>query len=669
MAAHIQTASENRATVSVASKTLFNEAVREVLRMIFAGAPLNDVLLGVTRLIEAQGDRILCSIWLLDKTGNRLKCAAAPSLPPEYIKGMEETLIGPEVTVCGPAVYGGESPLIGDVYCDFLWENLRPLAKRFGLQSCWSTSIVSHEGHILGSFAMYYRTARSPQPNEIELIGDAAQIAGIAIECHRYEVGLRQSEAYLSESQRLTNTGTWILYPQAPDKVYWTPEHYRIFGFDPTMEPPTRTQAMGRIHPDDKANVDRILEDAIVSKKAFDTHFRIVLPDGTLKHIHGVGHPMLDDAGNVIEVIGTSMDVTKAYESKVAIERSLEENKALKDKLYQENLVLKEELDQASMFEEIVGSSKPLHKILIQVAKVAPTDSTVLIQGETGTGKELIARAIHKRSRRSAGPFISVNCSAIPQSLISSELFGHERGAFTGALERRIGRFEAAHRGTLFLDEVGELPMETQLSLLRVLQERELERVGSSQPIPIDVRVVAATNRNLEAAVAEGVFREDLFYRLNVFPIQMPTLRERADDIPVLVEYLIERYARKAGKKFDNIRKKTLEQFQTYHWPGNIRELQNVIERGVVLSDGGTFSVEETWLKRQSASSAYLAVSLNDKLVEREKEMIEAALRESNGQISGPSGAAAKLGIPRQTLDSRILSLKIDKRQFKKPKT
>lgn len=661
------TATESKSTTSVTSKTLFNEAVLEVLRMIFAGVPLNDVLLSVTRLIEAQGETILCSIWLLDETGDRLKCAGAPSLPVEYIKGMEETLIGPEATACGPGVYRGESPLVAD--CGFLWENLRLLAKRFGLQSSWAASIVSHEGYILGWFAVYYRTAWSPQPNEIELIADAAQIAGIAIECHRYEEGLRESEAYLEASQRLTNTGTWIFYPQAPDKVRWTPEHYRIFGFDPTMEPPTRSEAMGRIHPNDRADVACLIEEAIISKRGFDTHFRIVLPDGTLKHIHGVGHPVLDDAGNVIEVIGTAMDVTKAYESTVALERSLEENKALKDQLYQENLVLKEEVDQASMFEEIVGSSKPLQKILIQVAKVAPTDSTVLIQGETGTGKELIARAIHKRSRRSEGPFIPVNCAAIPQSLISSELFGHERGAFTGAIERRIGRFEAAHRGTLFLDEVGELPMETQVLLLRVLQERELERVGSCQPIPIDVRVVAATNRNLETAVREGSFRQDLFYRLNIFPIQMPSLRERVDDIPMLAEYLIERYAKKVGKEFASIRKSTLEKFQAYDWPGNIRELQNVIERAVVLSEGGTFSIDETWLKRHSASSAGPAVPLHDKLVQREKEAIEAALRESNGRISGPSGAAVKLGIPRQTLDSRILSLKIDKRQFKRSTT
>jgi transcriptional regulator with GAF, ATPase, and Fis domain len=382
--------------------------------------------------------------------------------------------------------------------------------------------------------------------------------------------------------------------------------------------------------------------------------------------MRSIGYPVLNNAGDLVEFLGTTIDITEQVEARTALENALTEVKLLRDHLYQENLVLKEEIDQASMFEEIVGSSEPLQRVLVQVAKVAPTDSTALIFGETGTGKELIARAIHKRSRRSESPFIRVNCSAIPQSLIASELFGHERGAFTGAIERRIGRFEAANRGTLFLDEVGELPMETQLTLLRVLQERELERVGSSRPIPIDVRVVAATNRDLEAALADGTFRRDLFYRLNVFPIHIPPLRERADDIPMLVEYLIERYAKKAGKKFDCIRRTTQEQLQAYDWPGNIRELQNVIERTVVLSDGGTFAIDDTWLKRKAPSLQGPSIPLDAKLTEREKEMIETALRESRGKVSGPFGAAEKLGIPRQTLDSRILSLKIDKRQFKR---
>jgi formate hydrogenlyase transcriptional activator len=344
----------------------------------------------------------------------------------------------------------------------------------------------------------------------------------------------------------------------------------------------------------------------------------------------------------------------------------------VEDRTRNENLALREEIDRSSMFEEIVGSSTPLRRVLTLVARVAETDSTVLITGETGTGKELIARAIHKRSNRASRAFIRVNCAAIPSSLISSELFGHERGAFTGALQRRIGRFESANGGTIFLDEIGDLPIETQIALLRVLQEREFERVGSSHPIRVDVRVLAATNRDLEKAVEDGAFRRDLYYRLNVFPVLMPSLRERAEDIPLLVEYLIQRYATKGGKRIGHINKNTLALFQTYSWPGNIRELQNVIERAVILCDGDTLSVDETWLTRESIAPRGPSVPIGASLPEHERiqseterQMIEGALAACGGRIAGPTGAAAKLGIPRQTLDSKIASLGIDKQLYR----
>ncbi len=317
------------------------------------------------------------------------------------------------------------------------------------------------------------------------------------------------------------------------------------------------------------------------------------------------------------------------------------------------------------MFEEIVGSSEVVRQVLVQVSKVAPTDSTVLILGETGTGKELIARAIHKRSKRSQRAFVTVNCAAIPPSLIASELFGHEKGAFTGAVQRRLGRFESADGGTILLDEIGELPIEMQITLLRVLQEREIERIGSNHPISVDVRVLAATNRDLKAAVASGAFREDLFYRLNVFPIEIPPLRDRKDDIQMLVQYLIERYSKEAGKKFRHISNKSLAVLQEYEWPGNIRELQNVVERAVVLCDGETFRVDASWLKRDSRRSIVSAVPIAGAISNRERELIEAALAESHGRVAGAGGAAAMLGIPRQTLDSKIASLGIDKRRFK----
>jgi len=343
----------------------------------------------------------------------------------------------------------------------------------------------------------------------------------------------------------------------------------------------------------------------------------------------------------------------------------IEERKQTEQRVRNENVALREEIERSSMFEEIVGSSEALRRVLGEVSKVAPTDSTVLISGETGTGKELIARAIHSRSNRSSRAFIRVNCAAISPSLIASELFGHERGSFTGAHQRRLGRFESADGGTIFLDEVGEVPPETQVALLRVLQEREFERVGGNQTVPVNVRVLAATNKDLLAAVADGTFRQDLFYRLNVFPIRLPALRERVDDIPLLVEYLVEQYSRKAGKRIRSISKHTLDLFQEYEWPGNVRELQNVVERAVILCDGDVFCVDPSWLVPASANPTTPTIPLVADLAEREKTMIENALREAEGLISGPTGAAAKLGMPRQTLESKIRKLGINRYRFK----
>jgi formate hydrogenlyase transcriptional activator len=408
----------------------------------------------------------------------------------------------------------------------------------------------------------------------------------------------------------------------------------------------------GRLsHPEDVENFRTIRQESLAHGAPLQLEQRMLGKDGVFRWFLFRYNPLKDDSGKVARWYVTATDI---HEGKQAEERT-----------QKENLALREEIDHSSMFEEIVGSSEALRRVLAQVARVAPVDSTVLILGETGTGKELIARAIHKRSNRSSRAFIRLNCAAIPPSLIASELFGHEKGAFTGALQRRLGRFELADGGTIFLDEVGEISAETQIALLRVLQEREIERVGGSQPIFVDVRVLAATNRDLTTAVAAGTFRQDLFYRLNVFPIRMPSLRERKDDIRLLVEYFIERYGKTAGKKFRNINKKTLELFQAYDWPGNIRELQNVIERAVILCDGDTFSVDESWLKRESLQVSGPGVPFAGTLLGREKEMIEAALAESRGRIAGPVGAAAKLGVPRQTLKSKIKRLGIDKLRFK----
>jgi transcriptional regulator with GAF, ATPase, and Fis domain len=389
--------------------------------------------------------------------------------------------------------------------------------------------------------------------------------------------------------------------------------------------------------------------------------------DGAIKYMHSIGHPVLNEAGKVVEFIGAVIDTTEQTQARIALENALSEVKLLRDQLYKENLALRDEVDRVSMFEEILGTSQALQAVVSRVIKVAPTDSSVLITGETGTGKELIARAIHKRSMRSQRAFVSVNCAALAPSLISSELFGHEKGAFTGATQRRLGRFELANGGTIFLDEVGELPTDTQIALLRVLQEREFERVGGTQSIQVDVRMVAATNRDLEVAIANGTFRRDLFYRLNVFPIQMPPLRERKDDILTLLEYFVQRFGRKLGKNFSRIDKRTVELFKSYDWPGNVRELQNVVERSVIVSPDDVFCVDKAWLSTDAAKTRpeqHLPESANGDSG-RERQIIEAALAESGGRVYGTNGAAAKLRIPPSTLDSKIKKLKIRKNHFK----
>jgi len=404
------------------------------------------------------------------------------------------------------------------------------------------------------------------------------------------------------------------------------------------------------VHPDDLDRVHGERAAGLSKAVPFEMEKRLLNKSGQFRWFLFRYRPVFDGEGIVVRWFASATDI--------------EERKQAEDRVRNEAVALREDIVRSSMFEEIVGSSAALRAILEQVSRVAPTDSTVLIRGETGTGKELIARAIHNRSKRPNRAFIRVNCAAIPSSLIASELFGHEKGAFTGALQRRLGRFESADGGTIFLDEVGELPPEMQSALLRVLQEREFERVGGSRPIHVDVRVLAATNRDLDAALEEGAFRKDLFYRLNVFPIDVPPLRERADDIPLLVEYLVDRYATRMGKRFRSISVRTLQLLQNYAWPGNVRELQNVVERAVIVADGETFYVDASWFTRPAPPSRASA-SFSADLAEREKGMIEDALRHTKGLISGPAGAAARLGLPRQTLASKIRKLGIDRYRFR----
>jgi len=399
-------------------------------------------------------------------------------------------------------------------------------------------------------------------------------------------------------------------------------------------------------HPDDSGQALDAYRNALEHGVPFGDKWRLRGSDGAYRWFLVSVYPVRNEDGSILRWCGLRIDIDDQMQ---ALENST-----------RENIALREEIDRSSMFEEIIGTSPALKTALARIARVAPTDSTVLITGETGTGKELVARAIHKRSSRASRPFISVNCAAIPKDLITSELFGHEKGAFTGALQRRIGRFEQAEGGTIFLDEIGELPAETQVALLRVLQEREFQRVGGTFTVKTNVRVIAATHRDLPAAIEAGTFRSDLFYRINVFPVELPPLRERTEDIRLLVHYFIDRFAGKMGKKISCIQRKTIDRLQSYPWPGNVRELQNVIERSMIVCDSDEFSVDESWVSHESRASRPMA----DELVTQEKQMIESALAETGGRVSGPSGAAARLRMPASTLDSKIRSLNIDKRRF-----
>jgi len=631
------------------------DSERRVLERIASGAPLEEILEMLVRLIEEQAGNMRCAVLLADSGRERLRFVAAPNIPDDYKLGIEPYLrIAPDMGSCGTAAFLRQPVYTRDTGDDPLWKDCGVIAVRNGLRAIWSTPILSDDNAVLGTFAMYYGEPRLPSPEHIQLIDMATQMARVAIQAKRAGDALRQSEDRLRLVIDTIPTMVWSLRPDgAVDFVNRRWLEYTGLSLEEALADSMRT-----VHPEDAPRVMEHWRTDMAVGKQCEYELRLGRADGEYRWVLVRTVPLRDEQGNIVKWYGTAVDIEDR-------KRALQDVHALKDRLQMENLALKEEVDQASMFEEIIGSSEALSRVLAHVTRVAPTDSTVLIKGETGTGKELVARAIHRLSRRSGRAFVLVNCAAIPPSLIASELFGHEKGAFTGATQRRLGRFELADGGTIFLDEVGELPAETQSALLRVLQEREFERVGGSQPISVDVRVLAATNRDLKAGVDAGSFRLDLFYRLNVFPLQVPPLRERVEDIPVLAEYFAQRYAAKARKNIRRIEKPTLELLQAYPWPGNVRELQNVIERAAILCDGDTLSVDESWLQHESltggAGSATLAASLED----QEREMIESALAESRGRVSGPSGAAARLGIARSTLESKIRSLRIDKHRFK----
>jgi PAS domain S-box-containing protein len=471
---------------------------------------------------------------------------------------------------------------------------------------------------------------------------------------------LKRREASLAEAQRLAHCGSWS-WSVSTHEGFWSQEMFRILGYDPERTKASLAHFLARVHPEDLSMVEQVTKQEMSGLEAdLPSVYRIVMPDGTIKHLQAVAHPVRNGSGEVVEVIGTSMDVTEQRLARTELERAFEAIKHLKDRLQDENLALREQIDQEFMFEEIVGSSPALKTVLESIRIVAPVDSTVLIEGETGTGKELIARAIHNLSPRKGHAFVKVNCAAIPLGLLESELFGHERGAFTGAIAQKIGRFELAHKGTLFLDEVGDIPTELQPKLLRVLQEQEFERLGSNRTQRVDVRLVAATNASLGQLVAEKKFRSDLYYRLNVFPVVVPPLRERREDIPILVHHFSNKYARRMGRKIESIPKEAMDALSRYAWPGNIRELQNLMERAVLLSTGSSLRVP---LGEIVTSLEQCAVSRGNALEQAEREQIARALRESNWVVGGTRGAAARLGLKRTSLAYRMQKLGISRQQ------
>jgi formate hydrogenlyase transcriptional activator len=627
-------------------------AEKRTLEMIADGASLKDILDNLCRSIDAEASPVISTVLLLDPDGERLWHTAGLLVPRDWLPVISPLPVSPHAGCCGAATLLKTRVIVADVATDINWlDEYRDLAIRNGIRAAWSEPILTKDGEVLGTFALYSSEPRIPTKAEIELIEGAGRIALIAIERQRSRAALTTALDEIAKSEAELRTiidaipqlivaigadGTFLSANQAlQEYTGLTKEEVSSEGFREVF------------HPDDTERLRDEREVAISRGVPFEYERRVRRRDGQYRWFLIQYNPLLDERGDVIRWYATGTDI---HDRKQAEERTRQENAALR-----------EQIDQVFMFEEIVGSSPALKTVLSSIVKVAPTDSTVLITGETGTGKELIARAIHKSSQRAGQVFISVNCAAIPPSLIASELFGHEKGAFTGALQRRQGRFELAHSGTIFLDEIAELPADTQIALLRVLQERQFERVGGNRVIRVDVRIIAASNRDLTTTIASGEFRADLFYRLNVFPIHAPPLRKRKEDIPMLVEYFLKRYSEKARKTISKIDKNTLELCQSYHWPGNIRELQNIVERAVILGAGDTLWIDEAWLSSQSAPHPEPSGPLPENLRSYEKHLIESALADSNGKVAGSDGAAIKLGIPRSTLDSRIKQLKIKK--------
>jgi formate hydrogenlyase transcriptional activator len=682
------------------SGLLSTESVLNLQKLIFAGSPLSEVLTNIAQLVESQAEGMFCTIWLPDEDGKELYCVAAPSLP-GFSAQVGTMAVGPKGGSCGTAVYRREPVYVTDILTDPVWENYRDRMLPYGIRSVWSRPLFTSEGKALGTFSINYREQRSPGTNDLQLIENASHITGIAIERHMNEEELRRERDRLRLLLEITNSMTSrldlrrlvealstnllrvtrcdfcaLLLPDADSGQFRVTILYNPEGrgslCDGTLIPvhgsscdkAFRTGKTQHFHSFEEVRDDPEYFGSSVGRPFYQR----VMAEGS---VPGCDLPLIG-RGGVVGVLAALKRSERAYSKDdvafleqvagqvaIAVENALDYENAVKDrdKETKQRLYLEEEI--RSEFTEIIGESPALKTALSVASVVAPTDSTVLVLGETGTGKELVARAIHKLSSRSEKAFVKLNCAAIPLGLLESELFGHEKGAFTGAIGQKTGRFELADKGTLFLDEVGDIPLELQAKLLRVLQEQEFERLGSNRTHKVDVRLIAATHRDLPAMVKQGTFREDLYYRMKVFPIRVPALRQRAEDIPKLVRHFTEVYARRMNKKIEEIPSETMDALVRYRWPGNVRELQNFIERAVILSPHTTLRAPTSELEPLHAPKESELILTG--LAQLERDHILRALEASNWVIAGPNGAAARLGMKRTSLVYRMKKLGISR--------
>jgi formate hydrogenlyase transcriptional activator len=679
-------------TVQDEAELFSSESVLDILRLILAGSPLPEVLTIIARLVESRGDGTLCTIWLPTDDGKELYCAAAPGLP-GFETGVGSMLIGPKGGSCGTAMYRKEAVYVHDILIDPIWDHYRHLLVPYGIRAVWSRPLFTHEGQPLGTFAVHYREVRSPDAADLQLIENASHIAGIAIERHLKEEKLRLERDRLRLLLEITNSMASKLDMRRLVETLST-DLLRVTQCDfCALLLPDNDKSGLRINTLYNPGARGVLDDGTIIQNddsicgiAFRTgkaqyfnnfeDIRDIEKSGTCVEklteeglLSGCVLPLAGRSG-VIGVLAALNRSERTFDESeitfleqvarqvaIAVENALDYEKAIRDRDKETKQRLYLEAEIRAEFGNIVGDSPALKTALDLVSIVAPTVSSVLILGETGTGKELIARAIHHLSSRRERPFVKLNCAAIPLGLLESELFGHERGAFTGAIAQKTGRFELANKGTLFLDEVGDIPLELQAKLLRVLQEQEFERLGSNHTHRVDVRLIAATHRDLPAMVKQNTFREDLYYRLKVFPINIPALRQRTEDIPKLVWHFTELYARRLNKGIEEIPPDTMEALMRYRWPGNVRELQNFIERAVILSPhrvlrAPTSELEPfSTLKRSNAPLSGLE--------EVERDHILRALDASHWIVGGRNGAAERLGMKRTSLVYKMKKLKI----------